>query len=79
MRCTANLIRVLAQYNDAICEIAFANSAQVVDINAAFHDAIQRAQARNPDFHFTTDSMHVNNYGSYLMAMTLLKALHFSL
>ncbi len=70
---------ILAQYNDAIREIAFANGAMVVDMNVAFHDALQRAQARTPDFRYTTDGVHMNSYGSLLMAMTLLKALHFSL
>ncbi len=70
---------ILGQYNDAIREIAFANGAMVVDINLVFQDAIRRAQARNPDFHYTTDGMHLNNFGSCLMALTLLKALHFAL
>jgi len=71
--------RLLAGYNDAIREIAFAHGAQVVDMNTAFRDAILRAQSVNPDFRYTVDGVHLTTYGHYLMAMTLLKALNFSL
>ncbi len=71
--------KILAQYNDAIREIAFAHHALVVDMNEAFQDAIRRALAHNPDFRYTTDGMHMNEYGNELMTMTLLKALNFSL
>ncbi len=70
--------QLLAGYNDAIRELAFANGAQVVDMQAVFHDAITRAQTRNPDFRFTTDGVHMDTYGSYLMALTVLKELNFS-
>ena len=73
------LNRMLEPYNDAIRDIAFARGAQVVDVNAIFQDAIRRAQSRHPNFRYTTDGMHLNTYGSYLLAMTLLNALHFSL
>lgn len=68
----------LVTYNDAIRELAFERGAQVVDMNAAFRDAIQRAQASNPDFRYTTDGVHMDTYGSYLMSMTLLGALNFA-
>ena len=76
---TNELYQRAALYNVAIREIAFANGALVVDINAAFHDAIQRAQSRNPDFHYTIDGTHPNMLGTFLMCMTLLKTLHFTL
>lgn len=69
----------LAGYNDAIRAVAFEQGAQVVDMNAVFQQAITRAQMRNPNFRYTTDGMHMNVYGSNLMAETLLNALNFSL
>ncbi|MHB9026769.1 MAG: GDSL-type esterase/lipase family protein [Armatimonadota bacterium] len=71
--------QALVGYNDAIRRIAFQFGAEVVDMNAAFHEAIRRAQAANPDFRFTTDGVHLDAYGGYLMTFTLLNALHFSL
>jgi len=71
--------QALEGYNTAIREIAFNNNAQLVDMNAAFQDAIRRAQARNPNFRYTTDGAHMDTYGAYLMTMTLLKALNFPL
>jgi lysophospholipase L1-like esterase len=69
----------LIPYNDAIREIAAAHGALLIDVNAALRDAIQRAQSRNPDFRFTTDNVHLNTYGQYLMSMAFLRALNFSL
>lgn len=68
----------LVGYNDAIREIAFAHQAQVVDVNAVFREAIHRAKARNPDFRYTVDGVHLDVYGHYLLALTLLGALHFT-
>ena len=70
--------QTLQGYNEAIREIAFTHGAQVADINAAFHEAIRLAQSRTPAIHFTTDGVQPNNYGSYLLAFTLLRTLHFS-
>jgi acyl-CoA thioesterase-1 len=67
----------LVGYNDAIRELAFGQGAEVVDMHAAFIDAITRAQARDPQFRFTTDGVHMNPIGSNLMTITLLKALHY--
>lgn len=69
----------LAGYNDAIREIAFAQGAEVVEMYDTFIDAIQRAQARDPEFRFTTDGVHMNTAGRYLMTLTLLQTLHYSL
>ncbi|MHB9133064.1 MAG: SGNH/GDSL hydrolase family protein [Armatimonadota bacterium] len=71
--------RKLVGYNDAIREIAFQQGAQVVDVNTVFQDAIRRAQARNPNFRYTTDGRHLDAYGQYLVAEILLGALHFKL
>lgn len=68
----------LAGYNDVIRELAFQHGATVVEMNVAFHDAISRAQSRDPEFHFTTDGVHLNSVGSYLMTLILLRALHFA-
>lgn len=69
----------LIPYNDTIREIAFRYRAQVVDVYTIFQDAIRRAQARHPNFRYTTDGVHLNMYGNYLMAESILQALHFSL
>ena len=71
--------RALVLYNDAIREIAFANGAQVVDMNETFQDAIRRARDRDPNFRYTTDDEHLDIYGQYLMSVTLLKALNYDL
>ena len=71
--------KALAGYNEAIREIAFAQGAQVVDVQAAFQDAIRRAQARDPDFRFTVDGVHLNASGNALLTLTLLKGIHFAL
>jgi len=68
----------LQKYNDAIREIAFAEGAQVVDVNAVFLEAIRQAQARDPNFRFTLDGVHLNSYGHYLLAFALLASLHFA-
>ena len=69
----------LTGYNNAIREIAFAQGAEVVEMYDTFIDALRRAQARDPAFRFTTDGVHMNDAGRYLMTLTLLKALHFTL
>lgn len=71
--------RTLAGYNDAIRAIAFKYGAELVDVNQAFHAAIRRAQAVNPAFRYTIDGVRLNVYGNYLMAITILQSLHFSL
>ncbi|HEX2952260.1 MAG TPA: SGNH/GDSL hydrolase family protein [Armatimonadota bacterium] len=69
----------LGSYNDIIREVAAARGAQLIDVNAAFRNAIQLAQARNPRFRFTTDDVHLNTYGQYLMSMVILASLNFAM
>lgn len=69
----------LVGYNEAIRELAFAVGATVIEMNGAFHDAIARAQARDPEFRFTTDGVHMNPVGRYLMTLIMLRALNYRL
>jgi lysophospholipase L1-like esterase len=71
--------RKLAGYNEVIRSLAFKHGADLVDVNQAFHNAIRRAQAVNPAFRYTVDGELLNTYGDYLMAITILQSLNFSL
>jgi len=72
--------REIAYYNDAIREIAFGLGIPVVDMNAAFRDGLQQAQSRGLlDFYYTIDGMHLNERGTMLAAMMILRSLNFSL
>jgi len=71
--------QALIGYNETIRSVAFEHGADLVDVNQAFHIAIRRAQAVNPEFRYTIDGVRLNVYGNYLMAITLLQSLHLSL
>lgn len=71
--------RKLIGYNEVIRAIGFKHGVEVIDVNQAFQIAIKRAQSVNPDFHYTIDGEHLNEYGNYLMTMTVLQSLNFDL
>ncbi len=66
--------RRLAPYNDHIRQIAERKKHLLVNMNDAFHSAIADWHKISDDLHFTTDGVHTNPIGAYLMAHTLAKA-----
>ena len=69
----------LVGYNDVIRALAFQYGAGVLDVNAAFHDTLRRAQATNPDLRYTVDGTQLNANGNNLLSVILLDKLHFGL
>lgn len=66
--------RRLAQYNAVIRQASERGGHVLVDINAAFHDAIERGRLLNPVYQLTTDGVHPNPAGHLLYALMILKA-----
>lgn len=64
----------LIEYNDHIRAVAARGNHLLVDMNEAFRSAIVRRGASSLDLGFTTDGVHTNHVGAYLMAHTLAKA-----
>lgn len=71
--------REMRNYVDAITEIAFQHSADVIDVHQALTESIAVAQAANPTFRYTIDGERLNVYGHLLVAMAVLQALNFNL
>lgn len=66
--------RRLMEYNDHIGKVAEKKKLLLVDMNEAFHAAIDDWRKIGTDLRFTTDGVHTNPIGAYLMAHTLAKA-----
>ncbi len=67
--------RLLIPYNDFIRQTAMARGDLLVPMNEEFYKAISAwRKSGGGDLRFTTDGVHMNLIGDYLMAMTLLKA-----
>jgi acyl-CoA thioesterase I len=64
----------LVEHNDHIRAVAAKRGHLLVDMNEAFHAAIARWRTIGTDLGFTTDGVHTNPTGAYLMAHTLAKA-----
>lgn len=64
----------LVEYNEHIRAVAAKRKHLLVDMNEAFHAAITRWRCIGTDLGFTTDGVHTNPTGAYLMAHTLAKA-----
>ncbi|MBN1154781.1 hypothetical protein JXB12_07660 [candidate division KSB1 bacterium] len=66
----------LVGYNKRIAEIARKNKCLLIDLNKAFHEALaphQSATMNNSGI-LTTDGVHMNAAGNWLMARTILSA-----
>jgi len=66
----------LADYNKRITKIARKNNCLLVDLNKAFHDALSGHQSNGMKTSgvLTTDGVHLNRAGNWLMARTILSA-----
>lgn len=64
----------LAEYNEHIRKVAKKRKLLLVEMNGAFHKAIDDWHKIDTDLRFTTDGVHTNPIGAYLMAHTLAKA-----
>lgn len=64
----------LIDYNKHIRAVAKKRGHLLVDMNEAFHAAITRWHAVGTDLKFTSDGVHTNPTGAYLMAHTLAKS-----
>jgi len=64
----------LIEYNDHIRAVAAKGKHLLVDMNEAFRSAITRRGASDSDLGFTTDGVHTNHVGAFLMAYTLARA-----
>jgi acyl-CoA thioesterase I len=64
----------LVEYNEHIRKVAKKKKALLVEMNGAFHRAIDDWHKIGTELRFTTDGVHTNPVGAYLMAHTLAKA-----
>jgi len=64
----------LVEYNEHIRKVAKRRKLLLVEMNGAFHGAISDWHKIGTDLRFTTDGVHTNPIGAYLMAHTLAKA-----
>jgi len=64
----------LIPYNDYIRATAAKNNALLVEMNGAFHKAIEKWHTVGEGLKFTSDGVHMKPAGNYLMAITLLRA-----
>ncbi len=71
--------QALAGYNDAITGLGFQFGAQTINVNQVFQETMHRAQAVDPNLHFTIDNVRLTTVGNYLMAITILGAHYFAL
>lgn len=63
----------LIAYNDHIRQVAGDRDLLLVDMNKVFHSAITRWHELGTELRFTTDGVHTNAIGAYLMAHALAK------
>ena len=68
----------VGQYADAMKRVSYLRHTRLAHTHHDFVRAIRAGKAANPDFTLTTDGVHHNEVGSYVMALTVLAALGFS-
>ncbi len=69
----------LAEYNRFIREIAHSSGLLLVDVNKAYHRAIQKGRKADPGYRLTVDGVHPNLAGHLLIATAVLQKLGFNL
>lgn len=66
----------LEAYADAVCQIARLEQVHLVDLNTLFNLTLQSTQIGGaPEFHPTSDGVHMKPAGNFLIAAAILRAL----
>lgn len=68
----------LAQYVAAMQRIAASRHTHLAPAHDDFVQAIRAGRSVDPDFHLTTDGVHMNATGNHVMALTVLSTLGFA-
>lgn len=69
---------LIGQYADAMKRVSYLRHTRLAHTHHDFVRAIRAGKSASPDFKLTTDGVHHNEVGSYVMALTVLATLGFS-
>ena len=70
--------RRLKDFVEAMERVAMAHGTLLSPTHHDFVRAIRAGQSVDPNFHLTTDGVHMTPLGNHVMALTVLKTLHFA-